>query len=55
MKLEFERAAANYSQVIANLKENPRIMPVELGDIYNRLGLCYFEIRMWNKGITAFS
>ena len=42
MKLEFERAAANYAQVIRNFKENPRMMPIELGDIYNRLGLCYY-------------
>jgi len=42
MKLEFERAAANYAQFIKNFKENPRMMPIELGDIYNRLGLCYY-------------
>ena len=28
MKLEYERAAANYAQAIKNLKENPRMMPI---------------------------
>lgn len=41
-KLEFERAATNYNQVIETLKAYPTIIMVELGDIYNHLGLCFF-------------
>lgn len=53
-KMEYERAATNYSQAIANLQEHPRMM-MDLGEIYGKLGRCYYEIRMWNKGIEAYT
>lgn len=54
-KLEFERAATNYAQVIASITKNPLMVTVELADILCRLGRCYFEIGEWNKAIAAYS
>jgi tetratricopeptide (TPR) repeat protein len=31
------------------------MITVDMADIHNRLALCYFETREWNKGISAFS
>lgn len=28
---------------------------IDLGSIYNKLGKCYYEIRLWNKGVAAFT
>lgn len=52
--MEYERAATNYCQAIANLKEYPRMM-MDIGEIYGKLGRCYYEIRMWNKGVEAYT
>ena len=54
-KLEYERAATNYSQVIEQLKEYPRIMVVDLGLIYSKLGRCFYESGMWNKAIGSYT
>jgi hypothetical protein len=54
-KLEYERAATNYSQVISNMLEYPRMMSLDMGDLYFKLGRCYYEIRMWNKGVAAYT
>lgn len=54
-KLEYERAATNYSQVIEQLKECPRMMVTDLGVIFSKLGRCYYETRMWNKAVSAFT
>ena len=54
-KLEFERAATNYTQVINNVEAHSRMLSIDMGDVYFKLGRCYFEIRMWNKGIAAYS
>lgn len=54
-KLEYERAATNYAQVVGSLTINPSMLAVEMADIHCRLGRCYFEIGEWNKAITAYS
>jgi hypothetical protein len=43
-KLEYERAATNYNQIVLTLEKHPKIMTIELGDIYHRLGICYYHI-----------
>jgi hypothetical protein len=40
--MEFERAATNYSQVIASIDQNPLMLALEIADINCRLGRCYF-------------
>ena len=54
-KREYERAATNYSQVIEQLKEFPHMIVTDQGAIFNKLGRCFYESRMWNKAISAYS
>jgi hypothetical protein len=41
-KLEYERAATNYNQVIKNVESHPRMMSIDIGEVYFKLGRCYF-------------
>ena len=55
-KMEYERAANNYTTVATALENNPHLMPAaDLGEVYAHLGSCYFEMRQWNRGIAALT
>ncbi len=52
---EYERASILYQQVLDMAEAKPKLMLVDAGDIYHRLGICYTEIRRWNDGIQCFA
>ena len=31
------------------------MLSIDMGDVYFKLGRCYYETRMWNKGIAAYT
>jgi tetratricopeptide (TPR) repeat protein len=33
----------------------PKLMLVDCGDIYHRLGICYAQIKRWNDGIKSYA